>query len=96
MTGTSLARISSSPSSSTSIVTHAASPSSRALTNVRINCATIFSKPNDSTHAAIIAVDAPHIVDAKLASTTPYSQGASGGASAPQPLTSIVPLPLAS
>ena len=79
-----------------SIFTHAASPSSSALMKSKINSATIFSSPNDSTHAAITAVEAPHIVDAKLASTTPSSQGASGGDSGPHPLTSIVPFPLAS
>ena len=76
--------------------THAASPSSSTLIRVIIKFTIKFSRPKLWKNAVINAVEAPHIVDAKFASSTPSSHGSPGNPSSPQPSVSIVPFPLRS
>ena len=96
ITGTSLTLISFIPSSFTSIVSHEVSLWSIPLINADTKAAATPSKPNCSNHADKIAVEAPHIVEIRLAFSTPSSQGSQGKGESPHPPMSMTPLPLAS
>ena len=60
------------------------------------NSAATPSRPNCSNQADSTAVEAPQIVEIKLAFSTPSSQGSPGKGLSPHPATSMTPLPLAS
>ena len=95
-TGINLARISFSPSSSTSIGTHAISLSSKLFKIVSIKPTRSPGSSSDSNQTYIRLAEAPNKVLISVASSTPSSQLSFSGVPSSQPPTSIIPFPLAS